>query len=253
MVKLTVLGSGTMVLTKKRFSSAFLLDSGKTKILIDCGMGAIARLVENDIKLGCLDAVFISHFHSDHFADLFPLVQSRAVEKLYTGKEYGKLKIIGPSPIEKHFHTWRSIFWPEPKESYPLEFMEGEGEYTIGDVALSTFPVQHVQWFNSIGAKFKIGNKVIAYPGDIGGGQSIEFLAEKYKNADLLIIEAGYPEIKPNHISLEYTKELVHLAGIKKTLIVHVKPTAEAENTIKEFIKDNPSFVLAEDGQEINF
>ncbi len=58
-MKLTILGSGTLLPTKERLPSSFLLETKESKILLDCGHGAIARLVELGYDPREIDGVFI--------------------------------------------------------------------------------------------------------------------------------------------------------------------------------------------------
>ena len=69
--KITILGAGTMVPTKDRNPAGFLVEVGGEKILMDCGFGTIRRMNDLGYKLEDLDLVFVSHFHTDHFADAF--------------------------------------------------------------------------------------------------------------------------------------------------------------------------------------
>ena len=89
-MKLTVLGSGTNFPTARRASSSFLLEHGGTKILLDCGHSTLARLAELGVDPRELDAIFISHFHPDHFGDAFNLVVARFVGDIYEGKKPAK-------------------------------------------------------------------------------------------------------------------------------------------------------------------
>lgn len=208
MAKLTIFGSGVMVPTKKRYPSSLLLQTDKTNLLLDCGPGANSRLTEMGFDFNDLDGIFISHFHTDHFADAFPLVHARKVNDLYHKRDHKKLVFIGPSPIGEHYKTWRTIFWPEPKEDYPLEFMEGVGKWKIGNIKLETFPVNHVPWFNSVGARIEVDGKTIVYPGDVGSNQDPDQLANEVYGADLLIIESGNPNPSPNHYSIDQIEDL---------------------------------------------
>ena len=67
-------------------------------------------------------------------------VQGAQENILDTLKKFGlrwnnkKLIIIGPKDIQERFSSWRKIFWPEPKESYPLEFIEGPQNFNIGNI-----------------------------------------------------------------------------------------------------------------------
>lgn len=246
-MKLTILGSGTMLPTKERFPSAFLLEESATKILLDCGHGALARLTEIGVDPREIDAIFISHFHTDHIGDAFNLVHARFVGDLYEGKEHRLLTFFGPTTLQERFRKWREISWPEPGEEQPLEFYEGTFELKIGDIHIRTFPIIHVPWFPSVGARITVSGKTIVYPGDVGSAQDFNELVEVSKNADLLIIESGGEKPTPNHFTLEQTEELARRANISKVLIVHLRPTVSEKKRVQKFAEDKPNYTVAED------
>ncbi len=245
-IKLTVLGSGTMMPTKERNPSGFLLEANEKRVLLDCGHGTVSRLVDLGIDPQTIDAVFISHFHTDHFGDAFNLVHARFVEDIYQDKhDHKEILFIGPEDIEKRFGLWRQVFWVEPKEHYPIVFKEGVGEYRVGDIRIETFEVKHVQWFQSVGAKITVGNKTIVYTGDIGSDHDFNLLTEQTRDADLLITEASYEQLTPNHFTFPQVVELAEKANIAKVLVVHLRPQM-VERT-RELVAGNPKFQLAED------
>lgn len=247
MAKLTILGSGTMMPTKKRFPSSFLLETDQAKLLIDCGHGALARLAEIGVDPREINGIFISHFHTDHFGDMGNLIHARFVANLYEEKPHKNLIIIGPKTIQERFEKWKSIFWPEPKEIPLLEFNEGKNEFLIGNIKITTFPIVHVRWFDSIGCRISHEGKSIFYPGDVGNDHGFDDLVNKSKNSDLLIIEAGYGQPTPNHFSLEQAELLKKEAGIKKVVFVHLRHIAGEEERILNFIGSRNDFVLAKD------
>lgn len=247
-MKLTILGSGTMLPTKSRFPSAILLESKKTKILLDYGHGTLARLTEVGIDPRDIDLIFISHFHTDHFGDAFNLVHSRFVGDLYQKKENQKLIFWGPKTIKGRFQKWREIFWVEPNEDYPVKFFEGKGKYNIKDISFEVFDINHVRWFQSVGIKLRSDTgKIIAYPGDVGSGQDFGELVKNVYEADLLIIEPGFEKETFNHFTLGQTEQLVTMAKVKKTVFTHLRPLKEEEKRVRKFIKNNPKYLLAED------
>lgn len=249
-MQVEVIGSGTMPLTKERVASSFLIKSGSTKILLDAGHGALARLAQRGIDPRSIDAVGITHFHTDHASDAFALIHSRWVYDSYEKGEHVPLLFVGPEGTEERFKAWRKIFWPEPNESYPVTFKEAPGQLDIGNLKLETFPVNHVKWFSSVGFRVR-GGKLVVYPGDIGSRHDFNDLVENSRDADLLIIETGYPQPTPNHFTLEQIDELVQKAGIAKTLLVHIKPMPEEEKRIREFVEANQNYLLATDGQTV--
>ena len=76
-VTLQVLGSGGPIADDARASSGYLLwVDGESKILVDAGGGTFLRFGEADAKFGQLDHIAISHYHTDHSADLVALLKS---------------------------------------------------------------------------------------------------------------------------------------------------------------------------------
>ena len=62
MLRLASVGSGSK-------GNATLVCSGETTLLVDCGFGAremLARLVELDVDAADIDAILVTHEHSDH-------------------------------------------------------------------------------------------------------------------------------------------------------------------------------------------
>ena len=64
--KVTLLGTGVPVPSPERFSSSTLVEAGDQKLLIDAGRGATIRLFQIKVPIGRIDALFLTHFHSDH-------------------------------------------------------------------------------------------------------------------------------------------------------------------------------------------
>lgn len=78
-----------------------LLRLGGKAILIDCGIGVSRSVVEAGVSLLDLDAIFITHLHSDHVVELGPLI--------YTAWTTGlnrQLTVYGPDGTESY---WRNF------------------------------------------------------------------------------------------------------------------------------------------------
>ena len=83
MNKLTVLGTGTFFFDKETVASSFLIQIKGKNILVDCGPGTITRLAQAGLNVKDLDYVFITHFHSDHTSDLWPLFMDIRLTDLF--------------------------------------------------------------------------------------------------------------------------------------------------------------------------
>ena len=75
-VSLQVLGSGGPIADDARASSSYLVwRAGKSRFLVDVGGGAFLCFAEAGASFTDLDLIAISHFHTDHAADLPALLK----------------------------------------------------------------------------------------------------------------------------------------------------------------------------------
>ena len=75
-MKLTLLGTGCPKVDHKRFGPSNLIYSKKTQILVDCGSGVTQRLDQLGVTTANIDALFLTHLHSDHLVDFYQLIIS---------------------------------------------------------------------------------------------------------------------------------------------------------------------------------
>jgi ribonuclease Z len=65
-IKVTLLGTGNPRPVIERFGPSILVDAGNQKLLFDCGRGATQRLYQLKVPFNEVDALFLTHLHSDH-------------------------------------------------------------------------------------------------------------------------------------------------------------------------------------------
>lgn len=250
-MRLTVIGNGGIVPTKNTSPSGFLLEVGGKRLLLDCGHGVVRGLVDKGIDLNTIDAVFISHFHTDHFADALPLIHTRWVADERKRRPARPCIFIGPKSLQARFKLARKIFWPEPKEHYPLTFKEGTLRFKIGKIQIETFPIEHVPWFKSIGARISCNKQTIVYTGDLSSSHDPKDLIKRIKDADLLIIEGTHETGEMyTHFSVEQIEKIASQARVKRVLIVHTIPNERPR--IKKRITKRPGLILAELGMQLH-
>ena len=73
---LTLLGTGCPKVDFNRFGPSNLVSSKASNILIDCGSGVTQRLDQLKLSLKEIDALFLTHLHSDHVVDFYQLIIS---------------------------------------------------------------------------------------------------------------------------------------------------------------------------------
>ncbi len=130
-------GTAGSVPTPKRGLPALLLRAGGERILLDCGEGTQHQLLRS-IGLPELDAIFITHFHLDHWLGLPGMIKTfdmRARER--------PLVIYGPTGLKSLFQqVLRPVIG---RTLYPLEVIELEHheEVGFGEFVIASFPVKH--------------------------------------------------------------------------------------------------------------
>jgi phosphoribosyl 1,2-cyclic phosphodiesterase len=125
MVRFCVLASGSSG------NSAFLATS-KTRILIDAGLSVrelTRRLAGIGEKPEDLDAVIVTHEHSDHVSGLARLVRARQKQKK-------------PLPVYVSRLTSPAIDWTDVAAPPVERFQAGSG-WTIGNIVIQSFTIPH--------------------------------------------------------------------------------------------------------------
>ncbi len=69
-IKVTFLGTGTPQPIMERFSASTLVQAGSETLLFDAGRGCLQRLKQLNVSYGKIDALFLTHLHSDHTVGL---------------------------------------------------------------------------------------------------------------------------------------------------------------------------------------
>jgi phosphoribosyl 1,2-cyclic phosphodiesterase len=111
------LGSGSR-------GNALVVEAGDTRVLVDCGFGPrnlAARIGRLGLEPGDLDAVLITHEHSDHVAGVVPCARRYGIEVFLTHGTLGAVALDGLSPRVIDSHT----------------------AFAIGDIEVRPFPVPH--------------------------------------------------------------------------------------------------------------
>ncbi len=135
-VSLFFAGTAGSVPTARRGLPALLLRAGGHRVLIDCGEGTQQQLLRS-VGLPELDAVFITHFHLDHWLGLLGMVKTFDLR----GREK-PLSVYGPPGLQRLFAVLRPILG---RTGYPLEIvdLEPHAEVRFGPFLLTPFPVKH--------------------------------------------------------------------------------------------------------------
>jgi len=69
-IKVTLLGTGTPQPIMERFGPSILVQAGNQSLLFDAGRGCLQRLRQINLSYDKIDALFLTHLHSDHIVGL---------------------------------------------------------------------------------------------------------------------------------------------------------------------------------------
>ena len=209
-MQITVLGCRAGMPADGQPSSGYLLETGLTRILLDCGPG-VATALSAMIDPETLDAVVVSHLHLDHLHDLLPLGKSLinrvlrapagdtdliaqwASGALLIDPEFRPVRLLVPRGARSVLDRWAALF---PVSTLPLldrafevafdvqEYDPGD-RVRIGECTLDLHGLRHAS--PNCGTRISTDAGTVAYTGDTGMTDALIALAD---HADLLIAES---------------------------------------------------------------
>lgn len=215
-MKLTILGASTPYPRPGHPCSGYLVQHGSTSIWVDAGTGTLAEL-QRHIGLDELDAIWISHGHADHTADLLTAYYALRFAELTIAKP---IPLIGPAGLVDQLvgflgHRSAAVI----PEVFDIVEMRNWGDRQIGDLSLAWSPVDH--GMPGFGLRVEADGAVLAYSGDTGPCESLIELAE---NADLLLAEVGVSSAQetPVHCTPEDAGRTAMTAGARRLVLTHI-------------------------------
>lgn len=221
-MKLTILGSGTYVPELERHSASYLVEVGRQKIVFDFGRGAIDQLLRIGIHYYDINAIFISHLHADHWADLGALLQPTLAPPAAEPHRKKDITIYGPKGTKQAIaHLLRAFYLERYHPPYKVVFKELLNESTVRGLGwdVKSYTVRHADYLHALGYRVTASRKVLAYSGDTGDCPAIRTLC---KNADVAILEAGTRISYRGHMTAREAAQAASDAGVKKLVLSHM-------------------------------
>jgi len=155
--------------------NSIFVGSGLTNVLIDAGISAKmlkARLAEIDVDLGQIDAIVITHEHTDHIRGLGVLAAKKGI------------------PVFANSDTARAIYDAFGEGIKFKIFSTGE-TFAFGDIEFSPFTIQH-DAIDPVGFTLQMGEIKIGIAADLGFATPL--VANQLKGCDYLYLEANHQE-----------------------------------------------------------
>jgi ribonuclease Z len=173
-VRLTLLGTGCPQADPQRTGPASLVRAGNTALLVDCGSFVAQRLVQAGVPGKSIDALLITHLHSDHVIDFHQL----RISSWHQGRAV-PWRVFGPPGtrafVEKSFALWRTELnlrishERRPSviglEVHVTEFADSE-RFTIGGAAITAVKVNHDPFPETFGFVVEHGGRKLVFSAD---------------------------------------------------------------------------------------
>jgi len=217
MLELSFLGSGNAFTPGGRYWSSFLLNG---RYLFEAPPTLLPHLKRLGVPPADIRAVFISHFHGDHFLGLPFLL----LEYLHLTPRREDLYIVGPPGVEGMIEGVAEMAFPNLSHAdagYHRRYLEvgPNGQQTLDDLCFQAFPTKHAgEKLASFGYRLRLAEKVLAYTGDTELCDELFALAA---GADVLVLDCNYSQGKgPEHLSFAEVPEVRKRLPLSTTIIL---------------------------------
>lgn len=199
--KVTLLGTGDPIPRTDRFGPATLVEVAGQELLFDAGRGATQRLVQINVALSALDAVFLTHFHHDHLVGLPDIWMTGWIPPPF-GRRSVPFEVWGPtgtasllSNLEEAFALNTSIRIPDELlppagiEMVAHEFNANGVVYEKDGVSVTAFAVDHGELIKpAYGYRIDYDGRAVVISGDTRFDRNLIAAA---KGADLIVHEVA--------------------------------------------------------------
>lgn len=260
-------------------------------LLFDAGDRAQDSMEDLNLPVTDIDAVFLTHFHSDHIADLGEVMSRSWI----LGRDQ-PLVVYGGHEIEQVVSGFNTVYaaddayriahhgadlFPAVRAATAVTILEpgpaGRGVYEVDGVRVLAYGVDHSPVATALGYRVEYAGKVVAISGDTIDTPGLRALAA---GADVLVsevmnksivdetecafgripdprLERIFRDIRTYHINLPELAELANDAGVATLVMTHLAPAIDDPAQLDLFFRQpasalyNGTLVIAEDGTEV--
>jgi ribonuclease BN (tRNA processing enzyme) len=234
-------------------TSNLLRLNGKT-LVVDCGVGVALGLARQGVSLKEIDAIFITHLHSDHYLELGPLLHCA-----WTAGLKHALPVYAPFGTADYFQHFCEAMRsdietrmsdegrPDLRQLINFHVLNPDAVEDVHGISVKSMRTQHPPIADCFALRFEHRDTAIVF-----GADTCYFppLADFAKGADLLVHEAMYQEgidrlvarigngdgrlkkhMFASHTAVEDAGRIAAQAQVKALAINHMVPKDDAAIT----------------------
>jgi ribonuclease Z len=216
-IKVTLLGTASPTPRPDRFGPSTLVEAGGQKLLFDAGRGVPIRLWQLKVPMGRIDALFITHYHSDHVSGIPDLWLTGWLPPPF-GRRTTPFRVFGPPGAKDLMDNLQKAYALDIKirnedEQLPLsgiavethEFAKDGVVYEKDGVKVIAFTVDHGDAIKpAVGYRVEHQGHAVTISGDTRYNENVI----KYgTGADVLIHEVG--AARPELMALPFAQKIM--------------------------------------------
>jgi ribonuclease BN (tRNA processing enzyme) len=260
-------------------TSSILVMDGKT-IIVDCGIGVTRSIVASGVSLLDINAIFITHLHSDHVLELGPLLHT-----IWTSGLKRSVDVYGPQGIKEYLEAFlQSMQFDnqirvEDEGRIPLEELINLTIYSEGFVTrlksidVHALKVNHPPVEECYALSFYNESEKVVFSADTA---YFEPLASFASECDILVHEVMLMEgveallkrtpnasrlrehLLASHSTVEEACKIATMAKAKHLVFNHLIPADDPDISDEDFLAEGKNgfsgqLTVGYDGIEITF
>lgn len=267
-------GAGSPFPDDKRSGPCTVIVAGRRMFVFDSGSGSARNISRMRLNAGQIDALFFTHYHSDHIDGLGELMLQRWIQR--TAKE--PLPIHGPAGLDKVLQGFNEAYTLDkgyrtahhgeavaPPEGFGGKALMFELPADTGrkvlwsepDLEIVAFAVEHTPVSPAVGYRIRYKDRSVVLSGDTKKTASV---AREAKGVDLLVHEALSPvllsileqgfngagrknlsrimhDVLDYHTTPEEAAEIAQGAGVKALVLNHIVPPLPSSGLDPAFLE----------------
>ncbi|MGH7863494.1 MAG: MBL fold metallo-hydrolase [Candidatus Binataceae bacterium] len=221
-VSVLMLGTGDAFASGGRSHSAYLIEAGAKRVLMEAGPDVLGSLKRERIAPESIGLVLISHLHGDHFAGLGFLL----LEYAFESRRRTTLTIAGPRNLESRTRAVvRAMYpgfpWDRVQSGLKWAVLEPARSSRLHGIQVDAIRSPHTAPDVSLSLRIKVAGKTIVFTGDTAWNEELVALCD---GADLFLSECTLFDRNRGFKHMQYTELAArrHRFKVQRIVLTHL-------------------------------